>query len=65
VQNLLLSSLLSKDIKHKIYGIVILLCGCEASSEGSLRVIENRVLRRICKPKREDVRGEWRRWHRK
>jgi hypothetical protein len=37
------------------------LCGYEASGEGSLRVVENRVLRRIFKPKGEKVRGEWRR----
>jgi len=28
-----------------------------------LRVFENRVLRRICGPKREDVTGEWRKQH--
>jgi hypothetical protein len=28
-----------------------------------LRVFENRVLRRIFGPKREEVRGEWRKLH--
>jgi hypothetical protein len=41
---------------------------CETSSlilrEGDiLRVVENRVLRRIFGPKREGVAGDWRRLH--
>jgi hypothetical protein len=28
-----------------------------------LRVLENRVLRRICGPKRDQVTGEWRKLH--
>jgi hypothetical protein len=55
VQNLLSSSLLSKNIKPKIYRIIILpvaLYGCETWSltlrkEHRLRVFESRVLRRI------------------
>ena len=54
VQNLLSSSLLSKNLKIKIYRTIILpvLCGCETWSltlreERRLRVFENRVLRRI------------------
>ena len=55
VQNLLSSSLLSKNLKIKIYRTVILsvvLHGCESWSptfweEHSLRVFENRVLRKI------------------
>jgi hypothetical protein len=31
--------------------------------ELSLRVLENRVLRIICGPKRDDVTGEWRKLH--
>jgi hypothetical protein len=31
--------------------------------ERRLRVLENRVLRRIFGPKREEVTGEWRRLH--
>ena len=42
------------------------LCGCETWSlilrgEGRLRVFENRVLRKIFGPKRDEVTGEWRR----
>jgi len=71
VQNLLSSSLLSKNLKIKIYRTVILsvvLHGCETwsltlSEERRLRVYENRVLRRICVPKRDEVTGEWRKLH--
>ena len=60
VQNLLSSSLLSKNLKIKIYKIIILpvvLYGCETWSltlrgEHRLRVFENRVLMRIFGPKR-------------
>jgi hypothetical protein len=31
--------------------------------EHRLRVFENRVLRRISGPKRDEVRGEWRKLH--
>jgi hypothetical protein len=31
--------------------------------EHRLRVFENRVLRRIFRPKRDDVAGEWRKLH--
>jgi len=31
--------------------------------EGRLRVFENRVLRRICGPKRDEVPVEWRKLH--
>jgi hypothetical protein len=55
VQNLLSSSLLSKNLKIKIYRTVILpvvLYGCETWSlilreNRGLRVFENRVLRRV------------------
>jgi hypothetical protein len=33
--------------------------------EGRLRVFENKVLRRIFGPKRDEVTGEWRRLHNK
>jgi hypothetical protein len=67
VQNLLSSSLLSKNVKIKIYRSVILpvvLYGCESWSftlreECRLRVFENRVLRRIFGPKRDEVTKEW------
>jgi len=55
MQNLLSSSLLSKNIKIAIYGTIILpivLYGCETWSltlrdERRLRMFENRALRRI------------------
>jgi hypothetical protein len=73
VQNLLSSSLLSTNVKIKIYRTIILpvvLNVCETWSltlrkECRLRVFENRVLRRIFGPKRDDVTGEWRRLHNK
>jgi hypothetical protein len=68
VQNLLSSSLLPKIVKIKIYRTIILpfvLYGCEIwlltlREECGLRVSENRVLRRILGPKRDEVTGEWR-----
>jgi hypothetical protein len=73
VQNLLSSSLLPKKLKIKIYGTIILpvvLYGCETWSlklreEFRLRVFENRVLRRVFGPKRDEVTGEWRKLHNK
>jgi len=66
-QNLLSSSLLSKNIKIKTCRKIILpvmLYGCETWSltwkeERRLRVFGNRVLR-IFGPKRDEVTGEWR-----
>jgi len=71
VQNLLSPRLLSKNLKIKIYRTIFLpvvLCGCETWSltlreERRLRVFENRVLRRIFGPKRNEVTGEWRKLH--
>ena len=71
VQNVLSSSLLSKNLKIKIYRTIILptvLYGCETWSptlreEHRLRVFENRVLRRIFGPKRDGGTGEWRKLH--
>jgi len=65
VQNLLSSSWLSKKLKIKIYRTIILpvvLYGCETWSlilreERRLRVFENRVLRRVFGPKRDEVTG--------
>ena len=62
------SSLLSRNLKIKIYRTIILpvvVCGCETWSftlreERSLGVFENRVLRRIFGPKRDEVTEEWR-----
>ena len=70
-QNLLSSSLLSKNLMIKIYRIIILpvlLYGCETWSltfreEHRLWVFENRVLRRISGPRRGEVTGVWRKWH--
>ena len=71
MQNLLSSRLLSKNLKIKIYRIIILpvvLYGCETWSltlreERKLRVFENMVLRRIFGPRKEKVMGKWRRLH--
>jgi hypothetical protein len=70
VQNLLSSCLISKHLKIKIYKTVILpvvLYGCETWSltlgkEHRLRVFENRLLRKIFGPKREED-GSWRKLH--
>jgi hypothetical protein len=65
VQNLFSSSLLSKNGNIKIYRILpVVLYGCESWSL-TLRVFENRVLRRIFGPKKVEVTGEWRRLHNK
>jgi hypothetical protein len=71
VQSLLSSRLLSRSLKVKIYKSIILpviLYGCETWSvtlreEHRLRVFENRVLRKIFGPKRDEVKGEWRKLH--
>jgi hypothetical protein len=71
VQNLLSSRLLSKNVKIIIYKTIILpmvLYGCETWSltlreEHRLGVFENRVLRRIFGPKRDEVTSEWRKLH--
>jgi hypothetical protein len=63
--------LLSRNVKVKIYKTIILpvvLYGCETWSltlreEHRLRVFENRVLRGIFGPKRDEVTGEWRKLH--
>ena len=64
MQNLLSSSLLSKKLKIKIYSILLpfVLYGCETWSltlreVRRLRVFENRVLRRVFGPKRDEVTG--------
>ena len=71
VQNHLSSSLLSKNLKIKIYRSIILPVvwyGCETWSltlrkDRRPRVLENRVLKRIFGPKRDEVTGEWRKLH--
>jgi hypothetical protein len=65
------SRLLSKSTKIRVYRTIILpvvLYGCETWSlilrdEQRLRVFENRVLRRIFGPKRDEATGDWRRRH--
>jgi hypothetical protein len=71
VQNLLSSCLLLKNINIRICKTIILpvvLYGYEIWSltlreEHTLRVLENRVLRRIFGLKRDQVTGEWRKVH--
>jgi hypothetical protein len=63
--------LLPRNVRVKIYKTIILtvvLYGCETWSvtlreEHRLRVFENGVLRRIFRPKRDEVTGEWRKLH--
>jgi len=65
------SSIILLVINNIIYRNIILpvvLCGCETWSlilreERKLRVSENMVLRRIFRPMRDEVMGEWRRLH--
>ena len=65
------SRLLSKNLKIKIYRIIILpvvLYGCETWSltlreERKLRMFDNIVLRRIFGLRRDEVTGEWKRLH--
>ena len=61
----------TQKLKIKVYRTIILpvvLYGCETWSltlreERRLRVFENRVLRGIFGPKRDEVTGEWRKLH--
>jgi hypothetical protein len=58
---------LSENLKTRIYKPVVLY-GCETWSltlreERRLRVFENKVLRRIFGPKRDEVAGGWRKLH--
>jgi hypothetical protein len=65
------SHLLSNNVKIRIYKTIILpvvLYGYETLSlavwkEDRLRVFENKVLRRIFGPRRDEVTGEWRKLH--
>jgi hypothetical protein len=62
---------LCRHVKIKIYKTIILpfvLYGCETwslilSEEHTLRVFENRVLRRISGSKKDEVTGQWGRLH--
>jgi len=60
VQNILSFRLLSKNLKNRIVILPVVLYGCETWSltlweERKLRVFENRVLRRIFGPRRDEV----------
>jgi len=65
------SNFFSKNLKIKKYRTSVLpvvLYGCETLSltlweERRIRLFENRVLRRIFWPKRDEVSGEWRELH--
>jgi hypothetical protein len=53
---------------YKTIILPVVLYGCETWSltlreEHRLRVFENRVLRRIFGPKKDEVKGEWRKLH--
>jgi hypothetical protein len=71
VKSPLSSRLLSRNVNVKIYKTIILPVvwyGCKTwsltlSEEHRLRVFENRVLRGIFGPKRDEVTGEWRKLH--
>ncbi|KAJ4444236.1 hypothetical protein ANN_06027 [Periplaneta americana] len=71
IEKLLSSSLLSKNLKVRIYKTVILpvvLYGCETwtdtlREEHRLRLFENKVLKKIFGDKRDEVTGEWRKLH--
>ena len=70
-QNSVNSLHLSKNLKTRMYRNItlsVVLHGCETWSltlreERRLRVFENRVLRRVFGPRRDDVTGEWRKLH--
>jgi hypothetical protein len=65
------SRLLSRNVKVKIYKTInlpVVLNGCETGSptlreEHRLRVFENRVMRGIFGPERDEVTGDWRKLH--
>jgi hypothetical protein len=68
VQNVLSSRLLSKNIKIRVYKTTILPLGLNGWSqtlrkEHRLREFEDRALRRIFGPKRDEVTGDWRKLH--
>jgi hypothetical protein len=53
---------------HRLYVVALNYDGCETWSltlreERKLRVFENRVLRRVFGPTRDEVTGEWRKLH--
>jgi hypothetical protein len=62
---------LPRNVKVKVYKTIILpvvLYGCETwfitlREAHRLRVFENKVVRRIFEPKKDEVTGEWRKLH--
>jgi hypothetical protein len=67
---MIMYNMLSKNIKIRKTRLIlpVVLYGCETWSltlrkEHRLRVFENRVLRRIFGPKRDEVTGGWRKLH--
>jgi hypothetical protein len=60
-------SVVKENLKMRIYKTIILpviLYGCETLREKHrLRVFENKMLRRIFGPKRDEVTGQWRKLH--
>ena len=71
LEEILSSRLLSKKLKVKTYKTIILpvvLYGCETWSltlreKHTLRVFENKVLRKIFGAKKDEITGEWRKLH--
>jgi len=71
IHRTIIFKLISKNLNIKIFRIIILpivLYGCETWSltlreVRKLRVFENMVLRRIFGPRRDEIKGEWRRMH--
>jgi hypothetical protein len=67
----MIGRLLSKNVKIVVYKIIILpvvLYRCETlpltlTEEHRLRVFENRMLRSIFGPKRDEIIGNWRKLH--
>jgi hypothetical protein len=67
-KNAFLSVMIRSTSIYKTIILPVVLYGCETWSltlreEHRLRVFENRVLRRIFGPKRDEVTGEWRKLH--
>jgi hypothetical protein len=55
-----------QHFKNLLYGVSISLAldrECSTNGEKRLRVFENRVLRRIFRPKRDEMTGVWRKLH--
>jgi len=53
----------TKQSGGKIFPPLVFIWSLTVREERELRVFENRVLRRIFGPRRDEVTGEWRRFH--